>query len=151
MQNRLVGRDLTNWQKTVSKLTSNPHQRIIQDDLRVIITLPKFTDLQKRYHRYAEQYKTVTGMPYDYVGYLTLEDTYQHDTTHKNRTVYAFRSPEDHLYLYEFNSRYDYEKRKFFDAVLSLSNNRLLVSARTQRRSLTANMNAIKITFLDEI
>lgn len=151
MQNRLAGRDLTKWQQTVSKLTANPYQRIIHDDLRVIITLPKFTALQKRYHGYAEQYKTFTKRQDDYLGYLSLVDTYQHSTTNRSVTVYAFASPENHLYLYEFNNRRDYEKRKFFDKVLSLSDNRLLVTARTQVRPLTANMYAMKITYLEEI
>lgn len=151
MQNRLAGRDLTKWQKTVSKLAANPYQRIIRDDLRVIITLPKFTALQKRYHGYAEQYKTVKERQDDYLGYLSLVDTYQHSTTNKTVTVYAFASPDNQLYLYEFSNRHDYEKRKFFDKVLSLSDNRLLVTARTQVRPLTANMYAMKITFLDEI
>ena len=151
MQNRLAGRDLSKWQKTVSKLTANPHQRIIQDDLRVIITLTKFTALQKRYHSYAEQYKTFTKRQDEYLGYLTLVDTYQHSTTNKSVTVYAFASPDNHLYLYELSNRHDYEKRKFLDKVLSLCDNRLLVTAHTRVRPLTAHMYAMKITYLEEI
>ena len=151
MQNRLAGRELTKWQKTVSKLTANPYQRIIHDDLRVIITLPKFTALQKRYQGYAEQYKTITSRSDRYIGYLNIVDTYQHCTTNKNVTVYVFASPENQLYLYELCNRRDYEKRKFLDKILDLSDNRLLVSARTQLRPLTSNMYAMKITFLDEI
>lgn len=151
MQNRLAGRELTKWQKTVSKLTANPYHLIIQDDLRVIITLPRFTALQKRYHGYAEQYKTISERQDEYFGYLTLADTYQHESTNKNNTVYAFTSPENHLYLYEIDNRRDYEKRKFLERILALSDNRLLVSARTRPRPLTSHMCAMKITFLDEI
>lgn len=151
MQARMAGNGLTKWQKTVAKLVSNYHSTIIQDDLRVIVTLPRFTELQKRYHGYAEKYKSIRKGSDFYNGQLTFVENYMHANSRKTAEVYVFKNDINELFLYELDSRRDWEKRMFLDTIISDRAGVLNVNTRVRPRQLTAHLLAHKIMLIEKI
>lgn len=150
MSTRIKGNQLTKWQQAMAEVVKDPARFVKHAELRLLVTMSRFTEIQKRYHRYAAEFKSVKHNSHGHsLATTTLElvDQYQHKTTRSDNMVYVFKTESNHLAFYKISmhTQRTTDMMEFLDALLALKNNRLQVQVSARTINIVDDMTVFKI------
>lgn len=105
MQERLAGNsNFTRWQQGVINLVRNPEQPITTEDLKIIVTLPRFTVTQRQLNNLTEKYQSWDGRQSSAPVKLRLADIISRGSKgRRSKTWYAFADQSDQLMIMEIH------------------------------------------------
>jgi hypothetical protein len=102
MHKKLIGDYLdTKWQNGVVELIKDLHRPIIQDELKLLVSLPRFTKVQKTYQSWKENFKSI-DFQYNSLHKRNLKFVEKLDKRRKNapaQTWYAFADEDNQLII----------------------------------------------------
>ena len=104
MQERLAGFDkFTRWQEGVINLVKDPIQPVSESDLKIIVTLPKYTIIQRKLNDLVEKYQPWDGSQGGGPTNLKLVDVIERGSKgRRSKTCYAFVDDRNQLMFMEF-------------------------------------------------
>lgn len=154
MVRRMQGADISSsWQKGMIELVTNTDDFVKRKQLKLIVTIPKYTELQQRWENYELLYKSCVNVNHGQKTGVRLEliDRYTNSTRNKREhNVFVFKD----LYtneLYTYETVRNSGEKVFLDAILSFKNNLVDCEVWTTTKSFSKNFNYNRITVFDHI
>ncbi len=117
----------TPWQKGMIDLVKNDNELVPLSELKLVVTMPRFTDEQKRWNNYYDTYSSVHNdllhpqRTFDDGIDLTFVESYMYYRNKPVRKRYVFVSSDNELHVYDAEPT----EEVFIEAFLNQNNNKL--------------------------
>jgi hypothetical protein len=158
VRRRLLGESHnTKWQQGVIDLITDLHRPITQRELKLLVTLPRYTHVQKTYYSWAENFKSVdlhNGYDPSRFDLTFVEKLEKKRKGTPTETWYAFTDIAKHLIILPVNKD-SFKHTNFFatpllDRMLKIQNGNLQLTANIIPARIADNFYAGKISFVSD-
>jgi hypothetical protein len=147
MQARLQGISVfTRWQQGVINLVKDPHHPVNLDDLKIVVTLPKFTQTQKQINNLVEKYNPWDGVVTtdEFVDLRLVDVVRRGSAKRRASTWYAFADKRNQLMIMEIpdNDRASLMFKPMLEKILAVNNQKLCAQVDIAHRQINQDFSA---------